>query len=108
MFLRRYSYLSTAEGPQRPMEIDAALGMKNPGGILRSMRAHGLVQQIQRGDAIRLWRSHDFRGPRTVYNAGMEKSMHESEQAPNWQTCGSTRKHIIEVVDQDIAIENAH
>jgi hypothetical protein len=46
---RILSYLSAAQGPQRPVDIGLALGMKNPAGILRRMRECGLVQQIKRG-----------------------------------------------------------
>ena len=46
---RILSYLATAAGPQRPMAIGVALGMNNPGGILRRMQARGLVQQASRG-----------------------------------------------------------
>ena len=46
---RILSCLSTAEGPQRPVAIGVALGLHNPGGILRRMRERGLVQQVSRG-----------------------------------------------------------
>ena len=46
---RILTYLSRAEGPERPVDIGVALGMKNPGGILRRMRERGLVQQMKRG-----------------------------------------------------------
>ena len=46
---RLLTYLSRADGPQRPLDIGVALGMKNPGGILRRMREHGLVRQVKRG-----------------------------------------------------------
>ena len=46
---RILTYLSKAEGPQRPVDIGVALGMKNPGGILRRMRERGLVRQMERG-----------------------------------------------------------
>ena len=46
---RILTYLSRAEGPQRPVDIGVALGMKNPGRILRRMRERGLVRQMQRG-----------------------------------------------------------
>jgi Mn-dependent DtxR family transcriptional regulator len=41
--------LSRAEGPQRSVDIGVALGMKNPGAMLRRMRERGLVRQITRG-----------------------------------------------------------
>jgi sRNA-binding protein len=43
------TYLSRIEGPERPVDIGLALGMKNPGAILRRMRERGLVRQITRG-----------------------------------------------------------
>ena len=46
---RIFSYLATSAGPQRPLDIGVALGMHNPGGILRRMRERGLVQQVTRG-----------------------------------------------------------
>ena len=46
---RILSYLATSAGPQRPVDIGVALGMNNPGGILRRMRERGLVQQVSRG-----------------------------------------------------------
>jgi hypothetical protein len=46
---RILAYLSRVEGPQRPVDIGVALGMKNPGGILRRMRERGLVRQMKRG-----------------------------------------------------------
>jgi hypothetical protein len=46
---RILAYLSRVEGPQRTADIGLALGMKNPGGILRRMRERGLVQQRKRG-----------------------------------------------------------
>ena len=46
---RILSYLATSAGPQRPVDIGVALGMNNPGGILRRMRERGLVQQVTRG-----------------------------------------------------------
>jgi len=46
---RLLSYLATAESPQRPVDIGVALGMNNPGSILRRMRERGLVQQVSRG-----------------------------------------------------------
>jgi sRNA-binding protein len=46
---RILSYLATSAGPQRPVAIGVALGMNNPGGILRRMRERGLVQQVTRG-----------------------------------------------------------
>jgi ProP effector len=46
---RILSHLSAADGPQRPVDIGAALGMNHPGGMLRRMRERGLVRQIQRG-----------------------------------------------------------
>jgi sRNA-binding protein len=46
---RVLSYLATAAGPQRPVDIGVALGMNHPGGILRRMRERGLVQQVSRG-----------------------------------------------------------
>jgi sRNA-binding protein len=46
---RILTYLSRADGPQRPVDIGLALEMKNPGGILRRMRERGLVQQMKRG-----------------------------------------------------------
>jgi sRNA-binding protein len=46
---RILTYLSRADGPQRPVDIGLALGMKNPGGMLRRMRERGLVQQTKRG-----------------------------------------------------------
>jgi sRNA-binding protein len=46
---RLLSYLATAAGPQRPVDIGAALGMNNPGSMLRRMRERGLVQQVSRG-----------------------------------------------------------
>src|SRR5688572_29953321 len=46
---RVLSYLATAAGPQRPVDIGVALAMNHPGGILRRMRERGLVQQVSRG-----------------------------------------------------------
>jgi sRNA-binding protein len=46
---RILSYLETATGPQRPVAIGVALGMNNPGDMLRRMRERGLVQQVSRG-----------------------------------------------------------
>ena len=46
---RILSYLATSAGPQRPVDIGVALGMNNPGGILRRMRERGLVRQVTRG-----------------------------------------------------------
>jgi sRNA-binding protein len=46
---RILSYLATAAGPQRPVDIGVALGMNHPSGILRRMRERGLVQQVTRG-----------------------------------------------------------
>jgi hypothetical protein len=46
---RILAYLSRVEGPERPVDIGVALGMKNPGGILRRMRERGLVRQMKRG-----------------------------------------------------------
>jgi sRNA-binding protein len=46
---RILAYLSRVENPQRPVDIGVALGMKNPGGILRRMRERGLVRQMKRG-----------------------------------------------------------
>jgi sRNA-binding protein len=46
---RILSCLETTEGPQRPVAIGVALGLHNPGGILRRMRERGLVQQVSRG-----------------------------------------------------------
>ena len=46
---RILSYLATSAGPQRPVDIGVALGMNNPGGILRRMRERGLVQQVSSG-----------------------------------------------------------
>jgi sRNA-binding protein len=46
---RILAHLSVADGPQRPVDIGAALGMNHPGSMLRRMRDRGLVRQIQRG-----------------------------------------------------------
>jgi sRNA-binding protein len=46
---RLLSHLATAAGPQRPVDIGAALGVNHPGSMLRRMRARGLVQQVSRG-----------------------------------------------------------
>jgi sRNA-binding protein len=46
---RLLSYLATADGPQRPVDIGVALGMNHPGSMLRRMRERGLVQQVTRG-----------------------------------------------------------
>jgi sRNA-binding protein len=46
---RLLSYLATADGPQRPVDIGVALGMNHPGSMLRRMRERGLVQQVSRG-----------------------------------------------------------
>ena len=46
---RILTYLSRAECPERAADIGLALGMKNPGAMLRRMRERGLVRQITRG-----------------------------------------------------------
>jgi sRNA-binding protein len=46
---RVLSYLATAAGSQRPVDIGVALGLNYPGGILRRMRERGLVRQVTRG-----------------------------------------------------------